>query len=240
MKLIITGATGYVATELILQSLHRPEITSVVAVSRKTVSPPANLGPGADASKLHSVTVEDYDDYPDSVRDEFEGANACIWTVAFPPYKSRSANFSEVTRVSQHCTLEGLKAMAGSGVAKPFRFLYMGGAVTDRMFARLPRFMSEYFLMRTETDAMLLALAAGYGAKIEACIAKPGFITNGWTIWTTYSKMVSWALSYPRIDITELSTALLDQVTNGFEKKPLQNDDMLRIARRVRHGQSSG
>ncbi len=79
MKLIIAGATGFVASELLRQSLCWPEITSVVAVARKEVSVPDQLGPGADASKLKSVVVRDYDDYPDEVRKEFAGADACIW-----------------------------------------------------------------------------------------------------------------------------------------------------------------
>ena len=75
MKLIITGASGFVATELVRQSLLRRDITSVVALARKPVSAP----PGTDAAKLKSVVVEDYGTYPESVRKELAGANACIW-----------------------------------------------------------------------------------------------------------------------------------------------------------------
>ncbi len=84
MKLIITGATGYVGKEVVRQSLGRPEITSVVAVARKPVPVPDNLPAGADASKLRSVVVADYTEYPDDVRKEFAGADACIWCVSLP------------------------------------------------------------------------------------------------------------------------------------------------------------
>ncbi len=77
MKLIITGATGYVGTEVLRQSLRHPLVTSVVAVSRKPVSPPADAG--ADLSKLKNVVLKDYDDYPDEAKKEFAGAGACIW-----------------------------------------------------------------------------------------------------------------------------------------------------------------
>lgn len=79
MKLIITGATGFVGKELLRQSLGRQEITSVVAVARSPVPVPDNLPEGADASKLHSVTISDYAEYPDTVKREFAGADACIW-----------------------------------------------------------------------------------------------------------------------------------------------------------------
>lgn len=79
MKLIITGATGFVGKEVIRQSLSRKEITSVIAVARKPVPVPDGLPDGADASKLHSVTISDYMEYSEEVKKEFAGADACIW-----------------------------------------------------------------------------------------------------------------------------------------------------------------
>ena len=81
MKLIIGGASGFVAQELLRQSLKRPEFTTVVALSRKPVSAPSDIGDAANAAKLRSVVVKDYSQYPEEVRKEFEGANACIWYV---------------------------------------------------------------------------------------------------------------------------------------------------------------
>jgi len=75
MKVIITGATGLVATELLSQSLKRHDITSVVAVSRKPVTVPA----GVDDAKLRNVVVSDYENYSEDARREFAGADACIW-----------------------------------------------------------------------------------------------------------------------------------------------------------------
>jgi nucleoside-diphosphate-sugar epimerase len=80
MKIIIAGASGFVGKELIRQCLRMPTITSVVALSRRGVSPPDN---SEGVSKLRNVKVSDYDNYPDDVRKEFDGANACIWYVLF-------------------------------------------------------------------------------------------------------------------------------------------------------------
>jgi uncharacterized protein YbjT (DUF2867 family) len=79
MKLIVTGATGFVGREVIRQSLSRSEITSVVAVARSPVAVPEKLPDGGDASKLKSVVIQDYELYPDDVKKEFVGAGACIW-----------------------------------------------------------------------------------------------------------------------------------------------------------------
>lgn len=74
MKLIVTGATGFVASEVLRLAVKMSEITSIVAVARRPVK---LTGPGAD--KVRSVIVEDYGTYSDAVRAEFAGANACIW-----------------------------------------------------------------------------------------------------------------------------------------------------------------
>lgn len=79
MKLIVAGATGFVATDVIRQSLRNPKITSVIALARRAVSAPENTGSDADASKLKSVVVEDFGTYPEDVKKHFADADACIW-----------------------------------------------------------------------------------------------------------------------------------------------------------------
>lgn len=79
MKLVITGATGFCARETIRQSLSNPKITTVVALARRPVEVPQNLGPEADTSKLKSVVLQDFGTYSEDVKKQLEGADACIW-----------------------------------------------------------------------------------------------------------------------------------------------------------------
>ena len=74
MKLIVTGGTGLLATEVIRQSLQLPEITSVIALARKPI-----IIDDIDTSKLKSVIIEDYGEYRQAVKADFAGADACIW-----------------------------------------------------------------------------------------------------------------------------------------------------------------
>ncbi|KAL7624649.1 hypothetical protein AAE478_006219 [Parahypoxylon ruwenzoriense] len=230
MKLIISGATGFVGRELIRQSLSRPEITSVVALARKPITPD-RFDDGADLSKLKSVVVEDYNRYPEDVLKEFAGAAACIWTVAITPTKSRTYDFEEVKRICQTCTLVGMKAIYGSGVSKPFRFLYMSGAAAGRDPTKPPRFQPQYSLMRGETENQVLALAKELD-EVEACVAKPGLIVaQGEILKSIAATMMGWVADIPGINLVDLSTAMLDQVINGFDKEPLMPEDLIRIAK---------
>ncbi|KAI2602648.1 putative nucleoside-diphosphate-sugar epimerase [Hypoxylon sp. NC1633] len=230
MKLIISGATGFVARELIRQSLCRPEITSVVALARKPVSVPDGLADGADTSKLSTVIVDNYGLYSAEARREFAGAGACIWTVAVTLSKARGYEFEEVKRICQDWTLEGLKVMHESAVSKPFRFLYMSGAAAERDQTKPVQFRAEYSHMRGETENRVLAMARELDG-VEAIVAKPGFVTApGELLRTIIGTLLQWTIGIPSISVMDLATALLDQVVNGFEKDPLMPEDLARIA----------
>jgi uncharacterized protein YbjT (DUF2867 family) len=80
MKLIVTGATGFVGTEVIRLALGNKAVTSVIALARKPVAVPEHVAPDADTSKLHPVVLEDWNSpYPDEVREKLRGADGCVW-----------------------------------------------------------------------------------------------------------------------------------------------------------------
>jgi uncharacterized protein YbjT (DUF2867 family) len=79
MKLIITGATGFVASEVLRQALILPSITSVVAVARTPISAPEGT---PNLLKFKSVVVPDYGTWPEDVKKELAGADVCIWSVS--------------------------------------------------------------------------------------------------------------------------------------------------------------
>lgn len=74
MKLIVAGATGLVGSEIIRQALRNSYVTEVIALARKPV-----VIDDSSTSKLKSVVIRDYAEYPDEVKAELAGADACIW-----------------------------------------------------------------------------------------------------------------------------------------------------------------
>lgn len=76
---------------------------------------------------------------------------------------------------------------------------------------------------------MVLDYAKQHPGEIEACVAKPGLITNGtWkdTLMSAGLKVTGLAGS---VRLSQVAAAMLRQVVNGFEKEPLQNDDLVRL-----------
>ncbi|KIH87670.1 hypothetical protein SPBR_05245 [Sporothrix brasiliensis 5110] len=249
MKLIIAGATGYTATELIRQSLRRPEVTSVVALARKATPVPSDIAPGSsDAAKFTSVVVKDYEgpyDADDRVKTALAGADACIWTVAITPSKSSAYPFDEVRRVCQTSTLAGLRAIyaarGGSTKTSPFRFMYMSGIAAERDQTKTPSFKPEYTLMRGETENQVLAYAAEHKPDVEAIIVKPGLITSGRVVqdWIM-APLLGFVAGVPSIPLTVLASVMLDAAINGAKTDTLMHQDMSKIGKElVESGKSS-
>ncbi|KAF8311142.1 hypothetical protein DL93DRAFT_2169194 [Clavulina sp. PMI_390] len=232
MKLIITGASGYVGTELVRQSLQHLGITFVVAVTRKPIEAPAGVSP-EQASKLQNIVIRDYDQYSPEAKEAFVNASACIWTVAITPSKSLTYKWSEVVRVCQTSPLAGLQAMFEAGPSSPFRFLYMSGYKVERDQSKPPPVMARYVLMRGETENRLLAFAKEHPG-VEVTVAKPAYIPAPESLLRSFvGGLIKWGggISISRADIV---TAMLDQVVNGFDKDPLDNADLVGIAERVK------
>jgi hypothetical protein len=77
MKLIIAGAASLLGTEIVRQSLQIREITQVISLALQ----PVQIDKSIDTSKLKNLVIRDYSEYPDDVKVEFAGADACIWCV---------------------------------------------------------------------------------------------------------------------------------------------------------------
>jgi N-acetyl-gamma-glutamylphosphate reductase len=81
MKVVIAGSTGFIGKEVVRQALLHPQITSVVTLSRHDHDLSEDLQTPEIESKLTSVTCSDFKNYPQYVKDEISGADACIWYV---------------------------------------------------------------------------------------------------------------------------------------------------------------
>ncbi|CAG8953595.1 hypothetical protein HYFRA_00010054 [Hymenoscyphus fraxineus] len=173
MKLIVTGATGFVGTEVLRQALRNPEFTEVIALARKHVDPPQDSGD--DTGKLRSVVLEDWTaPYPESVKEVIRDADACIWTLAVTPSASRNMGVEEVSRVCHEFTIQGLRHMAECA-RRPFRFVYTSGVTIERDQSKELAFLMEYRRMRGRTETQILDFAKE-NAGVEVTITKPAAI----------------------------------------------------------------
>lgn len=73
MKIVITGATGFLGSEVLEQCCHSTGIDSVIVLTRRPLQ-----GNGIHA-KIRQVIVQDFRCYSPEVLEAIADADACIW-----------------------------------------------------------------------------------------------------------------------------------------------------------------
>jgi hypothetical protein len=80
-------------------------------------------------------------------------------TVAVTPTKSKLMDAADVKRVCHDYTVAGLQAIYEAGPAKPFRFLYMSGYMSQRDPLKKPFLLGDYAVMRVSQTHLSLELS---------------------------------------------------------------------------------
>lgn len=78
MKIILTGSTGGIGSEVLRQCLNSPKITSIIVLSRRDI--PEDLSRNV---KVKVIIMTDFSVYSSQVIEQLAGAEACIW-YAYP------------------------------------------------------------------------------------------------------------------------------------------------------------
>jgi uncharacterized protein YbjT (DUF2867 family) len=74
MKVIVTGATGFVGREVVARCIVHHRITNVIVLARRAIDDTLSKDP-----KVQVIVHEDFSTYPSSLMEQLKGAEACIW-----------------------------------------------------------------------------------------------------------------------------------------------------------------
>ncbi|TVY94166.1 hypothetical protein LAWI1_G001363 [Lachnellula willkommii] len=238
MRLIVAGATGFVATEVLRQAINNPAITSLVALARRETACPDNAG--ENATKFTSAVCDDFGNYSEDVKKQLAGANACIWLIAVTPSKLKTMPFDEVRKICLDYTDYGIATMAPLA-AKPFRFMYCSGVNAERDQTKKLWIMHDYGLLRGKAEQNVLEFAAASNGAVEASTAKPGMIAGPNTPWTRAiaKTIISTVVGLPRVEVHEIAAAMISGVVGGFEGDTYLNEDLVRVGRKVLESEKS-
>ncbi|ATY62072.1 NAD(P)-binding domain [Cordyceps militaris] len=241
MKLIVVGATGLIGTEVIRQALSHRFITSVVALGRRPTPPPTSIPAGDPAlDKFQSVTLPDFSHYPDDVKSQLSGADACIWLLAITPTASKTMDWEVVQKVCVDYVMEGFRVLQQlprpqGGGKKPLRFVYASGAKAERDQTKKPWILGDYTLMRGRIETQLLDATKESAGIVETCLLRLGLVTSPERMVFVTGMLANATASIiglPLIDIREIGAAAVSAAVHGFDKDTLDNDDLIAMGRK--------
>jgi len=151
MKIILTGPTGMVGSEVLRQALLDEQITEITALSRKPL--PA-------APKLKTIILTDFMNYA-GLEEVFRTHDACMWCLGI---SQNAVNEQEYITITYDYTIAAAEAMLKANPGITLLFLSGEGAKTDEksryLFGRI-KGRTEKALSDMPFKRLLIARPAG-------------------------------------------------------------------------------
>lgn len=217
LKVIITGATGMVGEGVLFACLEHPAIAQVLLVSRKSYP--------LQHPKLQQCIVPDFF-HLDGFTDRLAGYDACFYCAGV---SSAGMSEADYTRITYDTTLHFAQVLAR--LNPQMVFCYVSGALTDS--SEQGRIMWARVKGRTENALTRLGFRNVYNFR-------PGFMraTPGQRNIKSYYNLIGWA--YPLLHrllpnqvstLTDVGTAMINSVLQGYPKQVLEIKDINALAR---------
>jgi hypothetical protein len=209
MKVILTGATGFVGEEILRRLAARTDIEEIICLTRRA--------PKASPPNATIILHDDFSVYDKSVLDRLAGCSACIWALG-----GKASDLGDrLEKVTHTFTIAFARAMA-ERANEDFTFCYLSGMGADPTeTARFPwERATRHLKGRTERD--LAALQRAY-PLFCACNFRPGGILP-----SAASHILDWLLAPLVVRVGDLAEAM---IIVGTEKRLLRKAPLLHNAR---------
>ena len=213
IKIIITGATGFVGEGVLLESLNHPQIEEILMVNRK---PLALKHP-----KLKELLVSDFMNL-EPVKSQLKGYDACFYCVGV---SSAGLDVATYTKITFDTTLHFAKTLVEVNPAMVFNFV--SGKSTDS--SETGKVMWARVKGKTENALGQLHFKNQYNFR-------PGFMKPmpGQKNVRTFYKALSgiWPLLFPKSSclMQEVGQAMINAVIKGYPKQTLEVADIKTLA----------
>ncbi|KAH7364803.1 hypothetical protein BKA65DRAFT_447960 [Rhexocercosporidium sp. MPI-PUGE-AT-0058] len=220
MKIILTGTSGFIGTEILTQALSHPDITSIIALSRKPLPSQYTTN-----RKLTVIIIEDFLSYTPEILKQLEGAEGCIWSIGA---KSTSPQTTRLVTVDY--TVAAMKALSTlpRRRERPFRFVFVSGFVVVRDQKASVWFFEEGRKVAGEAELNLISFAET-NEGFESFIARPAFVlSKGNGVKNLVMSLL------PSVGVDALAAVLLDTAINGGNMQTLENAELLRRGRELK------
>jgi uncharacterized protein YbjT (DUF2867 family) len=214
LKLIITGATGFVGEGVLLACLEQPQISEVLMVNRKSFD--------LKHPKLTELIVPDFMNL-DAVRNQLTGYDACFYCAGI---SSVGLDEKAYTQITYAITMHFAKTLLELNPDIVFNFI--SGSHTDS--SEKGKVMWARVKGKTENALMQMPFKAQYNFRPGGMKAFSGQ-KNAKTIYKLIVGLIG--LLSPRrvVTVQEIGLAMINAVVKGYPKQILEMNDIKVLAK---------
>lgn len=209
MRVILTGATGFVGEGVLLSLLQRTDIEKVLSVSRRSceISHP----------KLEEYIVADFMDLPAN-DPKLQGYDACFFCAG-------KSNFGMSRNEYYHLSYQiTLHFAAAIGANPDFVFIYLSGAGTND---RSLQFWSRT-KAKAETDLRAVGFKAAYGFRPAGM--KPVKGQRRLQGWGKYHWLFTWIPGFANT-IEQVTEAMVICARDGYSRPIIEVSDINKLTK---------
>ena len=212
MKVILTGATGYVGEGVLLECLAHSDVEHVLVVGRRTC--------GREHPKLTELLVPDFMKL-EAVKDQLSGYDACFFCAGV---SSVGKGEEEYTRLTYDTTMAFARAL--HAVSPQATFTYVSGAGTNpdgrQMWARVKG--------RTEQELSTLGFRQQFNFRPGIMTVTPGMKNPTWwmrVLVPVFGLVMPWVTC----SMKQVGLAMIHAVQRGYPKNVLEVKDIKELAK---------
>ncbi|KAL8828219.1 MAG: hypothetical protein Q9170_006698 [Blastenia crenularia] len=221
MKIILTGPTGHIGSNVLKAALLHPAITSIIAFSRRAL-PTSFPDP---KNKLQVIIQSDFTSFSPETLEACAGVEACVWGMGV-------ANMETDRRVIVDSAVAAAKAFMDPkvvGKGKKLTFVLLSGMFVEKDRTKKLWFLDEGRKIRGETELALMEMQKEHPDTLAVYIARPGGVTAPNSFFPTLLESLA-----RFINVDDLAAKMLDIAINGHDTQTLEQDVLRNEGRRLR------
>ena len=214
MKIILTGATGFVGEGVLLACLEQPQISEVLIVNRKHSE--------LRHPKLTELIVPNFMNL-DAVKSQLTGYDACFYCAGISSVGLKEAAYTHIT---YDTTLYFAKTLLALNPKLVFNFV--SGSHTDS--SEKSKVMWARVKGKTENALMQLPFTAEYNFRPGGMKAFAGQ-KNAKTAYKLIVGLLGWLSPKRVVTLEEVALSMINAVLKGYPKQVLEMSDIKELAK---------